>query len=383
MQETAEEFVESEGGIDIARQYMRGDETVLDDLWDDLAELDYPAVTVPVEYGGFGEGLRYLAALLEATGRYALPGPLPETAAFVAPLIAELGTEAQKERYLPAIADADLTFSFALHDDRTETVPDAIQATAEPADGGYRLVGTKTLVPYGGAVDRVVVAARTRDATGFGGVSLFVVDPSDAEISRLDTLDQTRPRSELDFDGLFVPEADRLGPLHGGGDALSRAIDRYNVAFAAMLVGAAGRAVDLSVEHGNEREQYGHPIGRFQAVKHRIVEMWMNTEHSRSLTYYAAWAMDTDDPDAALAVAMMNAYAGQRLHDVFADGIKNHGGMGFTWDHDGHIYLKQAKTWQSHLGSPGQALDRVADVRNYSEETLPDYPRITTEPYRG
>jgi alkylation response protein AidB-like acyl-CoA dehydrogenase len=90
--------------------------------------------------------------------------------------------------------------------------------------------------------------------------------------------------------------------------------------------------------------------------------------------------MDTDETEAALAVAMVNAYAGRRLHDVFADGIKNHGGMGFTWDHDGHIHLTQAKTWQSHLGSPEPGLDRVADGRTYSEETLPDYPRLRTEP---
>jgi hypothetical protein len=151
----------------------------------------------------------------------------------------------------------------------------------------------------------------------------------------------------------------------------------------ARRVLAADRAVDLSVEYGNERHQYGQPIGRFQAVKHRIVRMEMDKEHSRSITYYAAWAIDNETEDAGQAVAMTKAYAGERLHEVFANDVKNHGGMGFTWDHDAHIYLKQAKAWQSYLGAPGQAYDRVADIRDYSNKTLPDYPEITTDPYQG
>lgn len=383
IQETTREFIESEGGIELTREYMDGDESVLEELWDEFAALDYTAITTPIEYDGFGEGMVYLCALLEEIGRYALPGPFLETVATAVPLLHELGSDEQKDEYLGQIADGEVKFSFAVYDHRNESIPKAIEMPATREDDGYRLDGTKTLVPYAGDVDRVIVAARTQGGSGYHGISLFIVDPADAEVNQLESLDWTRPLYEMDLDGVVVPESARLGPANGSGDALSRALDRYNVGFAAMLVGAADRAVDLSVEHGKERHQYGQPIGRFQAVKHRIVRMLMDTEHARSITYYAAWAIDNETEDAGQAVAMTKAYAGDRLHEVFANDVKNHGGMGFTWDHDAHIYLKQAKTWQSFLGNPGQAYDQVADIRDYSNKTLPDYPEITTAPYQG
>ncbi len=362
---TAEEFIESEGGIELARRRMAGEADVIDELWDELADLDYTAITVPVEHGGFGEGMVYLVALLEVAGKYALPGPLPETAAVAVPLIDELGDEAQRETHLGAIASGDAVFSFAVYDDRSEQLPGAIQLEAAETGEGYRLSGTKTLVPYGGEVDTVIVAARTGDGEGYDGISLFVVDVDDDAVSteQLDSLDRTRPMYELTLDGLELDEDAVLGPEGGAGDALRTAMDRFTVASTAMLVGAADRAVDLSVEHGTEREQYGQPVGKFQAVKHRIAEMWIDMQSARSLVYYAAWALANEEPDAALSVARTKTFAGDRLHRVFGDDMKNHGGMGFTWDHDGHIYLKQAKAWRNFLGSPEDQADRVIDER--------------------
>lgn len=373
VQETAREFIESEGGIELARQQLEGDDGVVDELWDELADLDYTAITVPLEYGGFGEGMVYLAALLEAAGRYALPGPLPETAAVAVPLLAELGSEDQKSRYLPAIADGDLQMSFAAYDDATEALPEGIRMRAERReddDGAeFRLDGTKTLVPYGGDVDAVVVAARTRDASGYDGVSLFAIetDRDAVEARQMDSLDWTRPMYELVFDDLTVGEEALLGPLHGGGNALANAMDRFTVAAIAMLTGAADRAVELSVEHGNEREQYGHPVGRFQAVKHRIADMWIDMQSARSLVYYAAWALDNEEPDAGRAAGATKVFAADRLHRVFADDMWNHGGMGFTWDHDAHIYLKQAKSWRNFLGSPEAYRERLIEARLAAE----------------
>jgi len=130
-----------------------------------------------------------------------------------------------------------------------------------------------------------------------------------------------------------------------------------------MLTGAADRAVELSSEYGNEREQYGQPIGMFQAVKHRAADMWIDMQSARSLVYYASWALDNDEPDAGRAVAATKSHAADRLHRVFADDMKNHGGMGFTWDHDAHIYLKQAKSWRNFLGSPEAYRDRLIESR--------------------
>ncbi|MFC5973487.1 acyl-CoA dehydrogenase family protein [Halomarina salina] len=365
IRKTAREFIESEGGIELARRRMEGDERVVDELWADLADLDYTAITVPPEYDGFGEGMVYLTALLEVTGRYALPGPLPETAAFAVPLLDELGTDDQRERHLPAVARGDQRFSFALYDDRNESLPEAVTLDVDETDDGHRLSGTKTLVPYGGEVDHLVVAGRTGDGSGDDGISLFVVgtDEEAVETRRLDSLDRTRPMYEVTFSDLSVGDAALLGDRHEAGDALSSAADRYTVARSAMLVGAADRAVELSTEHGTKREQYGQPVGKFQAVKHRIADMWIEMQSARSLVYYAAWALDAGEPDATRSVSAVKTYAADRLHRVFGDDMWNHGGMGFTWDHDGHIYLKQAKAWRNFLGSPEDHQDRLLEER--------------------
>ena len=365
IRETAADFIDSAGGIELARRRMEGDRDVISELWADLADLDYTGITVPFDHGGFGEGMVYLAALLEVAGRYALPGPLPETAAFAVPLIDDLGTDAQRERYLESVAAGDRKLSFALYDDRNESLPGAIAMEATETADGFELSGTKTLVPYGGEVDSVVVAARTGDGPGWDGVSAFVVDVEDdaVEAEQLESLDRTRPMYELTLSGLEVGEDALLGPAGGAGEALQDAADRFTVAAYAMLVGAADRAVELSTEHGKERKQYGQPIGKFQAVKHRIANMWIDMQSARSLVYYAAWAVENDEPDAKRAVPAAKAYAADRLHRVFGDDMKNHGGMGFTWDHDGHVYLKQAKAWRNFLGSPEEHRDRMIEER--------------------
>lgn len=362
MQETARDFFDDNEVIQLARRQMDG-EDVVDDVWADLTEMDYPALTVPLDYDGLGDGMLYLALLLEEAGRHAMPGPFPETAAFAVPLIDEVGSESQKDRWLPRVADGDLTFSFALHADPGKQIPEAIGLDVERTDEGYVLDGSVSLVPYGGLVDRVVVAARTQQGRGYEGVSLFVVDPAEVDAERERGLDRTRPPFELSFEGHAVPEERLLGQQNGAGEALRRAVDRYTVATCAMLVGAADRAVDMSVEHGNEREQFGQPVGRFQGVKHRIADMWMDVQGGRSLTYYAAWTLANEESDAARAVSTAASFVTENCARIFGDDIQNHGGMGFTWDHDAHIYLKQAKAWESFLGTPRDHRERAADLR--------------------
>lgn len=364
MKNTVREVLESEGGTELARRQIGGDD-VIDEVWDELAAIDLLALAVPFEQGGLGEDLSYLALMLEEMGRYAMPGPYPETMAFVVPLLAEFGSEEQRESHLPAIADGESQWSFAVYEDGHEEVRQEVQLDAEATDDSYRLSGTKTLVPYGDTVDRLLVAARTMDGTDTDGITLFAVDRERAETHRLDSLDETRPVAEVVFDDLEVPEEARIGPLNGGGVALEHAMDRYIVATSAMLVGAAERAVELSVEHGNTREQFGQPIGRFQAVKHRIADMWMDMRAARSLVYYASWAVSNGEPDASYAVSATRTFCTENFARIFGDDIQNHGGTGFTWDHDGHIYLKQAKAWESYFGSPERHRERIADTKGF------------------
>lgn len=373
MQETAREYLEDNGGTELARRVMDGDTDVIDELWRDLGEMAFTALTVPEEYGGLGDGMVHLAAVLEAAGRYVMPGPFPETVAAVVPVVTELGTPDQREHILGEIADGGLKATLALYDDPHEQLPDAIQLQATIDGDELVLTGTKHLVPDAGVADRLLVPARTQTRRDAGGITLVLVDPETpgVDITERASLDRTRPVSDVRFQDVRVGPADQLGQRDTGGGALGRAIDRLVIATTAMLVGAADRAVELSVEHGNERTQYGQPIGRFQAVKHRTADMWMDMQLARSLVYYAAWTLDHDHSDASRAVAATKTFAADRLHRVFGDDIWNHGGMGFTWDHDGHLYLKQAMAWRNLYGTPEAYRERLLEARLAALEKNP------------
>ncbi len=363
IQETARDFFESQGLTEPARRVMEGEQQAALQLWEELASLDYMTLSVPLEHGGLGEGMVYLTALLEEAGRAVMPGPFPETAAFAVPLLEVAGTEDQKDRCFPGVVEGDLTLTLALYEPDGETLPGTISAGATRGNDEFRLSGTKTLVPYAGMADRVIVPVRTRRGAGWDGLSLFLLDSSDLEVEPLGSLDRTRPLYRCSLEDVVVSEEALLGSLHRGGSLLRWGLDRLRVAYCAMTVGAADRAVDLSVEHGNERTQFGQPVGRFQAVKHRIVDMWMDLQRARSLVYYAAWALDRDEPDAPRAVSAAKAFCSEQCLEVFEGDILNHGGMGYTWDHDTHLYLKQAKSWQNYLGSPSEHRERIAEAR--------------------
>jgi alkylation response protein AidB-like acyl-CoA dehydrogenase len=360
IRQTTEELLESKGGVELARKQMRSGE-VVDDLWDELTKLDYPAIMIPQEYGGLGEGMSYAITALESMGYYAMPGPFPETAVMCVSLLCNLGSPEQKRSYLRPVVSGDSRFSFAISD-QNESIPRAIQmeGRVQPT-GEITLSGKKRVVTHAEDVDRIFVASRTGAGTGLDGISICIVDPSDTSVSltQRQALDRTRPLYTMQIDDLTVKSENVLGPPHQAGDALRQAIDRFTVAICAMLVGGGRAAVERSTTHSQNREQYGHPIGRFQAVKHRIVNMFVDVRAAQSLTYHAALAIENQTEDAPQTVAACKAYTADRLHRVFGDDIWNHGGLGFTWDHDSHIFLKQAKSWRNFLGSPESSRERL------------------------
>lgn len=363
LKRAAGEVFEAENVIDTSRQFLDGDSTAIDGLWDTLAEFGYLGCTVPAEHGGLGDDMLIATLLHEEAGRVALPGPVPETVAFVSPLIDILGTEAQRDEYLPAIAAGNLRASVGLYESFDRTVPEDFRLSAEQIGGGYRLSGTKTSVPFADTVDLLLVAARAQPGSNADGISLFLVDPTDLAIEPIDSLDRTRPIYSVTFDGHHVPKSARLGPLDGCGDQLCRAVNRYRIAICGMMVGAASRVVDSSIEHVSTREQFGKPIGRFQAVKHRVVDMWMDVEAATSLVYYAAAATARDRDDAPRSVSAAKAFCSDRFIELCQADIQNHGAMGFTWDHDTHIFLKQFTAWENYLGSVEDHRNRIADAR--------------------
>ncbi|MCF3103486.1 acyl-CoA/acyl-ACP dehydrogenase [Streptomyces roseoverticillatus] len=373
-------------------------------LWRQLAEqLGLPGLAVERHYGGVGCGPTELALACEETGRVLLPSPLLATAGLVAPLIAALGTRAQRTELLPRIASGELTGTLALP---CASLPAALGLTGPP-DGawagggraggiqarqagegqGWRLYGEAAQVLDGHSAGLLLVAAR---AGGYvrGRTLLFVLRPGVARgvrRTRLTALDETRPQARVE---LRDAEADLLGGVDG---EVPEALARLGTSVAAMLaaeaVGAAGRALERTVEHVRTREQFGRPIGSFQAVKHRLADLYVSVQAARSAAYYAAWAAgeasaapddgsgdssdsggsggsgssggsggDTGDAGVALAQAL------ETLQSVAAEAVQLHGGIGVTWEHDVQLYFKRAASDGLLFGPPDRLRARAAEL---------------------
>jgi alkylation response protein AidB-like acyl-CoA dehydrogenase len=237
--------------------------------------------------------------------------------------------------------------------------------SARPMRGGFSLSGGKLFVPDAHLADIVIVAARTRDgSTMEDGVSLFVVPKSAAGLSMglMPSIDETRKLCEIKFVNVTVPETALLGEVHGGWPALARVYDQVAVALAAEMCGGAQRVLDMTVEYAKLRETFGKPIGSYQGVKHKCADMLVEVENAKSLTYYAAWAIDEGAADAPLAVSMAKAYASDASRKVSNAGIQLHGGIGMTWEHDLHLYMKRAKASEVAFGDATWHRERVASL---------------------
>ena len=241
-----------------------------------------------------------------------------------------------------------------------------VEVAAKPGKaGGFVLSGTKLFVPDGHSADLLVVAARTASATKDDpshGVSLFLVpaDRKGVATTLLPTMDQTRKLAEVALQRVEVGADALLGPLHQGWPILARVLDRATVALCAEMCGGAQKVLDLSTEYAKMRVAFGKPIGTYQAVKHKCADMLVAVENAKSITYYAAWAADQDAPDAPLAAAMAKAFVSDAYRKVAGDGIQVHGGIGFTWEHDMHLYFKRAKGSEVAFGDATLHRERVA-----------------------
>jgi alkylation response protein AidB-like acyl-CoA dehydrogenase len=341
LRDAARAFLEREAPVSYARAMMDDSRGYSDDVWRKMADLGWMALPFPEETGGVGQGFVALAILLGEMGRVVLPGPYFSTVVLAGHAILEAGSDAQRKESLAAIASGDLIAAFA---DDTEGVE------ACPAGSEFRLSGEARFVFDGATATRVLVAASNED----GSPGLFLAEP--VEVVPVETLDATRKVAHLRFD---ETSAERLGD-GGNGRAIQRVRDRAAVGLAAEMLGAAERVLELAVEYAKQRVQFDRPIGSFQAVKHRAADMHLDVESLRNAVYYAAWAIERDHPDASLAASMVKAYASDAFRRVAASGIQVHGGIGFTWEHDMHLYFKRAKASEVAFGSADAHRERMA-----------------------
>ncbi|HEV3347621.1 MAG TPA: acyl-CoA dehydrogenase family protein, partial [Methylomirabilota bacterium] len=345
LRSTARKFFENECGSDTVRRLMETPEGISPDLWTKLAEQGWLGLVYPEAYDGMGLGLVDLVVLMEEMGRAVVPGPYFSAVLLGGLAIAEAGSEAQKKEWLPKIAAGDRRVALAWMEPSAQLGPAGVTLTAVEKGGRYTLSGTKLFVHDAHTADALVVAARTRPGAGADGVSLFLLPKGTRglEVTLLPTMDQTRKLCEVSLSDVSVGADALLGAAGAGWTPLARVLDRATVALCAEMCGGAQKVLDMTVEYAKIRQAFGRPIGSYQGVKHRAADMLVDVENSKSITYYAAWALDEGAAEAPLAVSMAKAYVSDAYRRVAAAGIQLHGGIGFTWEHDLHLYFKRAK----------------------------------------
>ena len=243
---------------------------------------------------------------------------------------------------------------------------EGVTTTARSVTGkGFVLNGTKLFVPDAHVADVLVVVARTGESKNAQqGVSLFLV-PSDTpglDVKVLPTMDQTRKLCEVTLTDVALPAAALLGRRDAGWAPLARVAERATVALCAEMCGGAQRVLDMTTDYAKIRIAFGKPIGSYQGVKHRAADMLVDVENGKSLTYYAAWTMDENAPEAPLAASMAKAYVSDAYRKVSGAGIQLHGGIGFTWEHDLHLYFKRAKSSEFTFGDATYHREKVAQL---------------------
>jgi alkylation response protein AidB-like acyl-CoA dehydrogenase len=363
LRDTARKFLDSECDTRFVRAMMATEAAVTPEFWDKLAENGWLGIAFPEEYGGSGLGLVDLVVLMEEVGRAVMPGPFPATVLLGGAAIAEAGSPSQRQEFLPGIAAGGVKATLAATEPNARWDAAGITLAGREERGGFTLSGTKLFVPDAHLADVLVVAARTRDgSTMEDGVSLFLVPKGTAGVTVrvLPSVDETRKLCEVKFDNVAVPATALLGDLNGGWPALARVTERAAVALSAEMCGAAQRVLDMTVDYAKLRVAFGKPIGSYQGVKHKCADMLIEIENAKSLTYYAAWAVDEGEPDAAMAVSMAKAAASDAGRKVCAAGIQLHGGIGMTWEHDLQLYLKRAKASEIALGDATWHRERIA-----------------------
>jgi len=342
---TAKEFLAARYKPETVRELAESADGARDQQWRELAELGWPGVIVPESDGGLGLGAVELVVIQEEMGYALAPSPLFSTVA-AALLLVAAGSDAQRERWLGALATGERRGTVAVWDATAGWAPD--HSEVEPADG--KLTATKVAVPDADGADLLIVAGADRRHY------LVETDAPGVEVAAEKPLDPTRR--------LFTVELQQAPaePLSHDPERVAHAYATIVTALAAENVGVAQRALEMAVTYANDRKQFDRPIGSYQAVSHRCAQMLLEVEGARSLSYWAGWALDNEPETAARAASMAKAYAGDAGFRVAASALQVHGGIGFTWEHDLHFFLKRAKTNAHAFGDARWHRDRVAEL---------------------
>jgi acyl-CoA dehydrogenase len=333
------------------RTILEGTEPYDRQLYAGLAQLGLLGAAIPEEYGGVGLGHLELCVVAEELGRADAPVPMSSSIYLAAEFLLTAGSGSQKEAWLPKLASGEAIGTFAFAERPGRVTPATIEARVE----GGRLSGQKIAVPDGGCADMAIVAARSGSE-----IKLFLVDLQGAGVSReaVDTIDPSRSYARIIFDDVAV---EALDAGQHGWEVIEQVMDSAAVLIAFEQLGGADRALEMARDYALERMAFGRQIGSFQAIKHMLADMYVSATLARSNAYYGAWALSTKAAELPLAAATARVSATQAFQHCAKNNIQVHGGMGFTWEFDCHLYYRRSNLLALALGSQSTWEDLLID----------------------
>lgn len=359
LRKTARDFLANECTKAYVREMELDGKGYSPQMWRKMADLGWMGLPFPEQCGGWGGSFLDLVVLMEEMGRACLPGPFMASVVLGGLTILEAGSQAQKERYLTAVAGGEV-FTLALTEPDGRYDPDYIHTTARAQGDDYVISGAKLYVPDAHVAGRLVVAARTREGAGGDGISLFVLDAPcrGMEQAMLKTIASDK-QCEVVFNDVRAPKTSLLGRLHQGWPVIRRTLQLAAVAKCAEMVGAAQQVLEMSTAYAKERVQFDKRIGAFQAIQHHCSNMLVDLDGMRMLTYEAAWRLS-----AGLAadkeVAMAKAWVSEAVVRVARLGHQVHGGVGYTIDHDLQLYYRRGRAAAALFGDANYQREMIA-----------------------
>lgn len=369
IRDTAQAFLAEVSSSNAIRSAMDTEQGFDPQIWQRICEEMYwQAIHIPEEYGGMGLGYVDLVVMLEQMGRYLLCSPFFSTVCLASNALIVAGTDEQKQQYLTQICEGSLTATLAYTSKNGQWDATAVQGIGTAQGDDYVLNGTYRYVLDGHTAQLLIVAARSEGSEGEQGISLFAIDSDTPGVKRtwLPTMDQTRKQAEIVFDNVRVSSSQLMGEANNAWPQLNKVLQLAAIAIAAEQVGGSQQVLDLTVEYTKERVQFGRPIAGFQAVKHQAADMMLRTEVARSAVYYAACVAEealsggllADELGEAASVA--KSYCSEGYFKNAGDALQLHGGVGFTWEYDVHLYFKRAKSSELFLGDAAYHREHVA-----------------------
>ncbi len=365
-QQSARDFLAAECPMTLVREVGADEEGFPRALYAKMAALGWMGLVVPERYGGAGLGMLELALLLEQLGRVLMPGPFFSSAVLATLAIVRGGSPSQRRRWLPRLACGEVVGALALLEESDSLDASGVRAGARRRGGRWRLSGTKLFVTDAHVADVLVGAFRSR-GDGVDGITLFAVPRASPglTVTPMPSIDPTRRPMAVQFDDVEVTADAVLGTPHAGWRTLAPVLDAAAIGIAADCLGGAARALEMAVDYGRTRQQFGRPIGSFQAIKHLAAEMVSEIEPARALLWYAAYAHDAMPREAPRAAAMAKALLGDVYSRTANRAVQMHGGIGFTWEHDIHFWLTRAKWNEVAFGDATFHRQRLAQLSRF------------------